>query len=152
MDGPEFSTALARLVNFAVGASGQRFEILPEFRLGGEGRDAGEIGGGLLIEEVKALHLLERHLAGVFFLDAFEHFLQLGPGRPFSFDEAGKIDDHTRGRMRGYRSCRCLISACCAMSSVASFSGLSIEKRTPRRFRTLPNSRNCAHCKWPPRR
>ena len=97
--GTEAPAALARLVNFGVGARGERLEIAPQFRLGGEGGNAPEVGGDFLVKQVKALRLLDRELAIRLGLEPVERLLQLRPGRTLGGDEAREVDDQGRGGM-----------------------------------------------------
>ena len=84
------------LVDLAVSSRRQRFQIAPQLRLGGESGDAGEVGGDLLIEQMKAFRLLERWLAIRREFESIEHLLQLRPGRTLGGDEAGEVENHGR--------------------------------------------------------
>ena len=98
--GTEAPAALARLVDLGVGARGEGFEVAAQLRLGGKGGDAPEVGGDLLVEQVKALRLVEGELAIGLSLEPVEGRLQLRPRRALGGDEAREVDDHERKMTR----------------------------------------------------
>ncbi len=97
------AAALARFVNFGVGAADQPFQIAPQFAFGSERRNLSQIRRGALIQDVETLQLLNRHLAGGIAIQPVERFFERGPVRALGFDEAGKVENHN--------NCLCLTSS-----------------------------------------
>ena len=94
MDGTELAPTVARFVNFAVGASGERFEVVLQLGFGSESGDTSEVRRDLLVEQMEPLHFLEGHLPAAGLFETIEHLFQLRPGGTLGGDEAREVDDH----------------------------------------------------------
>ena len=133
----------ARLVNFAVGAGHQRFQIAARLRFGGKGDDFSQVGGGAFVKIMEEFQLRPGHPPVRLLFQLVENLFQFGPGRPLGFDEFVQINDHS--------ICLCFTFRYWVTSSALRRSFWTREKWTPRRCRTFSSSRRLCHCRWPPR-
>ena len=85
------------LVNLAVGARDEAFEVTARLRLCGERADLGQAGGRAVVEIMKSAQLIEGEGAAVVRLDLVQRGLQLRPVRPLVRDEFLQVDDHGKG-------------------------------------------------------
>ena len=81
-------------MDFAVGPSGEGFEVRAESGFGGESGDATEIGGDFLVEKVEAFGVFEWERLARVGLEAIENFFEFRPERLFGGEESREINDH----------------------------------------------------------
>ena len=81
-------------MNFAVRATDERFQVAPQFRLGGKRGEPREVRGGFLVQEMEAVRLLDGEPVIEFRIEPVEKLFEFRPGRTLGGDEARKVDNH----------------------------------------------------------
>lgn len=81
-------------MDFAIGPSGEGFEVRAESGFGGESGDTAEIGGDFLVEKVEAFGVFEWERLARVGLEAIENFFEFRPERLFGGEESREINDH----------------------------------------------------------
>jgi len=88
------------LVDLGVGASDQRFEILTQVQVGGEGGEPREVGRTTLIEVVEAFGFCEGHTGAGIVVETPEGAVKFLPVGALGRSEAGYVEDHWVGLRR----------------------------------------------------
>ncbi len=140
--GTEAQGLAAGLVDLAVGAAHQRFEVAAEVVLARTGAEPGEIGGGSLVEVVQALKVLDPQGEDGLALDAGELGIEFAPERSFGIEEVLEVDDH--------RSCFRLMERYWPTRWALRVPRSTWVKRTPRARSSFSRVARRLHWRCPP--
>src|SRR5437660_10530651 len=94
LERPNPALALTRLVNLAVTARNQAFEVTTRRRFCREGADARKVGRRALKQQMKMAKLVEAHPQIRLGFKLVEQTLELNPVRPLGGEETLQINNH----------------------------------------------------------